>query len=92
MLSLAICSDVTIGKHMTFDFSPSTNYIAGTKVTAKCEDGFAFVWYQQGSSGSNSGSWTTSTLNVGKCEYDNNGEVSWKYDDNSRSLVDCNGM
>ena len=77
---------------MTFDFSPSTNYTAGTTFTANCKDGFAFVWYKQGSSSSNSGSWITATQNVGKCDYGYNGEAWWKFDDDSSSLGDCNGM
>ena len=83
MLFSALCSGVTIGMHMTFDFSPSTNYTAGTTFTAICEDGFAFLWY-------NSGSWITATQNVGQCGVgnSNNGEVIWKYDYGS-SLGDC---
>ena len=71
---------------MTFDFSP-LELTVGTKFTASCEVGFAFMKYDESKH-----SWLLYFQKVGECVYGWSNPVYWKYDDDMDSLGDCFGM
>ena len=78
------CPDsVTIGQHMTSNFSSSIRSASNT-FEAKCKDGYAFFR-------ENNGYYSAYTTNTGICTYDIKiFDMAWKYEYGS-NLGDCVG-